>query len=102
MHQIVITNRADAAQDRARGLFAVLHEHPDLRRGTAFAVAPQRGFLAGSLPEAALTIGGHAARDVTLTSPFHTALHFADIRAYGTPQPARARRGKKQRLAVES
>lgn len=84
--RIVVTNRSDGLlPHRAAGLFAVLHLEPEPDGGRAHAFALDEEFLSGRVAEASLTLPSVRARHVTLTSPLQTALHFANVRVFGTP-----------------
>src|SRR4029453_130327 len=82
LRRIEVTNRRGGYQERSRHIFALLDGGPaDLLRR----VFPM--YETGRLPgeawqECGIDLPGVTARYVTITSPMHTALHFADLRIY--------------------
>jgi len=86
LHRLVLENRSDMCFERARFLFYVVHDRPTapLEQGR-----PLQGigepFLRASPQPSATDLGGVRGRFLTLFSPDITALHFRDLRLYGTP-----------------
>lgn len=86
LHRLVLENRSDMCFERARFLFYVVHDRPTapLEQGR-----PLKGigepFLMASPQPSETDLGGVRGRFLTLFSPDITALHFRDMRLYGTP-----------------
>jgi hypothetical protein len=90
IRKISVGNRRDACFDRARLLFAVLHQEPDPGQGSVYALEANQGFLKGAAPATTIIDPPVEARYVTICSPLITALHFSQIEIFAEPRSAGA------------
>ena len=82
LRRIEVTNRRGGYQERSTHIFALLDGGPGDRLRRVFPMY-ENGQLPGEAwQECGIDLPGVAARYVTITSPMHTALHFADLRIY--------------------
>jgi len=91
MHWLLMRNRTDGFQKRARLLFWVAHDTPqgDLSRGRPVAV--DGGFLSGGESTSRSWLGRVEGRYLTLFSPMSTAIHLSSVDVMGRPLPGSAR-----------
>jgi hypothetical protein len=86
LDRLVIHNRTDTAQGRARFLHVTLHDGPEPGCAPAFAVLTDPAFLTADPTPCTTPLGGRAARYVTLSSPAVTAIHLAQVQIWGRPK----------------
>ncbi len=79
---LTIANRRDSCQERARLLFALLHNERSTEGAKVYFIETNASFLNGTIPEISIALSGNVARFVTITSPLNTALHFSKFSIY--------------------
>jgi hypothetical protein len=82
LEALKVANRRDGFQERARLLFALLHNERGTDGAKVYLIDTTASFLNGTTPEISVTLSGTVARFVTITSPLNTALHFSKISIY--------------------
>lgn len=82
LNYLVIGNRVDACQNRARSLFYVIHDEKEYSRRNAIPVVFADEFLKPNGPKSVTPLYGKQGRYLTIFSPIHTALHFSSVRLY--------------------
>lgn len=85
LRQVIIGNRRDTCPERARLMFVVLHNGPDREEGKVFHVDAPPEFASRPGVSAHVVLPPTEARYVTVTSPLHTALHFASLQIFAEP-----------------
>lgn len=79
---MVIRNRTDGFQDRAKSLFYVVHDEEKYLVRDAVPVAVPDEFLMSDGPDSVTPLFGKKGRYLTVFSPARTALHFSFIKLY--------------------
>ena len=82
VRRIVITNRRNGYQERAKHLFAVLTEGGQPAGTHVFPMYKNGQPPSVAWKECAIDLPDVPARYVTITSPLNTALHFADLEVF--------------------
>lgn len=104
VRRIEITNRRGGYQERARYIFAELRADDEVGEAKVFPMYRAGELPGGSWQECGIDLPDVEARYVTIVSPVHSALHFADLRIYSPPggnrfTPAGSRSGAVTSLA---
>lgn len=82
LHELVISNRKDTCQDRARSLFYIVHDERQFSDKDALPVVVTEEFIKPNGPESVTPLFGKQGRYLTIFSPIHTALHFSCIKVF--------------------
>lgn len=82
LQALIISNRKDACQDRARKIYYILHDARTYSVDGALPVVISDQFLEPNGPESVTPLFGKEARYLTIFSPIYTALHFSRISVY--------------------
>ena len=82
LHSLVIGNRTDTCQDRARSLFYIIHEQREFSVNDAFPVMITEEFIEPNGPMAINPLFGKEGRYLTIFSSICTALHFSCIKVF--------------------
>lgn len=85
LQQVIIGNRRDACPERARLMFLILHNGPNREEGKVFHVDTPPEFASRPGMSACVVLPPTEARYLTVTSPLHTALHFASLQIFAEP-----------------
>jgi hypothetical protein len=82
VHRLIISNRKDTCQDRARSLFYVVHEEWGFSVSDVLPVVVTEEFLKPKGPDSVTPLFGKKGRYLTIFSPIYTALHFSNIKVF--------------------
>lgn len=82
LESLIIVNRRDSCQERARGLFYIIHNKKKFKRQKALPVAVDRSFYDQDSLVSSTPLAGQRGRFLTIFSPLKTALHFSSIEIY--------------------
>ena len=82
LHRLVISNRGDTCQERAKSLFCIVHNERGFSVTDMLPVVVTEEFLKPNGPESVTPLFGKQGRYLTIFSPVHTALHFASVKVF--------------------
>ena len=82
LNRLVIANRKDMLQDRARSLLCIVHVQKEFSVTDLLPVVVSEEFIKPHGPESVTPLFGKEGRYLTIFSPIHTALHFSSIRIF--------------------
>ena len=82
LNTLVISNRKDMLQDRARSLFCAVHHERKFSVGNALPVVITEQFIKPNGPQSVTPLFGKQGRYLTIFSPILTALHFSCIKVF--------------------
>lgn len=83
LHRLVVSNRKDMCQERAKSLFYIVHDDRNFSVNDSLPVVVTEEFIKPNAPESVTPLFGIQGRYLTIFSPIHTALHFSCIRIFG-------------------
>lgn len=79
---LIIVNRRDSCQERAKGLFFVIHNKEMFRRQKALPIVAEKSFYDRKSLVSSTPLAGRKGRFVTIFSALKTALHFSSVEIY--------------------
>lgn len=82
LHYLVLRNRTDSCQDRARILFWTVHNTSEYNELEALPVNVKEDFLKAIGAESITPLFNAKGRFITIFSPLDTALHFSSVKVY--------------------
>ena len=82
LQYLIIGNRGDLYQDRAKSLFYIIHDAKELSINDAFPVVVTDDFLRPGGAMSITPLFGREGRYLTIFSPIYTALHFSSVNIY--------------------
>lgn len=82
LQYLLIGNRGDKCQERAKSLFCIIHELKEFSIYDGFPVVVTNEFLKPGGEKSITPLFGMEGRYLTVFSPIHTALHFSSINIY--------------------
>jgi hypothetical protein len=82
LQYLVVGNRGDMCQDRAKTLFCIIHDTEKFSINDALPMVVTDEFLRPGGGKSITPLFGKEGRYLTIFSPIHTALHFASICIY--------------------
>jgi hypothetical protein len=82
LNYLVIGNRIDAFQDRARCLFCIVHDKKEYSKQDVLPVVVADEFLKPNGAKSITPLFAKQGRYLTIFSPINTALHFSSVRLY--------------------
>ena len=82
LQYLVIGNRGDMLQDRAKNLFCIIHDAKEFSIDDALPLVVTDEFLRPGGEKSITPLLGKEGRYLTIFSPIYTALHFSSINIY--------------------